>query len=369
MKKLTAILLAALMLIGCLSTVAVSAAEESATAKLTINGKTYTAAVGAEFTYVVNLKTQHKINNGEFYLGYPQSILTIKSSSVDFPVIGKTNVTYNFSENVQDELRFNFSNQATPYDFTKGGVLVTLSFKVSAAGTGSIGFINEPDVTLPGGLIRESTMSWIDTNNGYVINDELPNAVFTVSVSGITPDIPDPVTKISVKAKSAKIYVNAKTTVTATVTNPVGKTSFTSSNTKAVTLKVSGNVATITAKAAGTTTITAKNNGKSASVKITVVKRVNTMTVKGSTKKVKLGVIKKNALTVSAITVKSPKGTVKYVKKSGSGRITLNKKNGKLTLKKGTKKGTYKFTVNVTAAGTSVYNKMTKSAVVKFVVR
>ncbi|MBR1732024.1 MAG: Ig-like domain-containing protein, partial [Ruminococcus sp.] len=87
-------------------------------------------------------------------------------------------------------------------------------------------------------------------------------------------------TKISVKAAKSTIYVGGTTTVTATVTNKVGSTTFKSSNTKVATVTTAGKV---TGKKAGTVTVTATNNGKSASVKIKVVKKANTMTVKAKT--------------------------------------------------------------------------------------
>ena len=183
MKKLTAILLSALIAIGCMSIMAVSvAAEDSNTATITVDQKDYVVDVGSTLIYTVNLKTQHQVTSGEFYLGYPQSILSINDvSAIDFPVVGKNNVVYNFNENVENEFRFNFSNNSNPYDFTNDGVLVTIPFIVSAAGTGEIGFINDNTPLQSGKLTRETVLSWIDTN--YVINDEIPNSLFTETVT------------------------------------------------------------------------------------------------------------------------------------------------------------------------------------------
>ena len=184
MKKLIAIFIAALMVIGCFSVMAASAAD---TALITVDGKTYTVDVGNTLTYTVNLKTLHKITNGEFYLGYPQSVLSIANDSdFDFPVVGKNSVTYNYNENINNEFRFNFSNQANPIDFTNDGVLVTINFTVIAAGSGSIGFINETS-SVPGELTRETVLSWVDTD--YSINDELSNATFTETLTGYNTDV------------------------------------------------------------------------------------------------------------------------------------------------------------------------------------
>lgn len=395
MKKLTAIFIAVLLVIGCFSVMAASAAD---TATITVDGKTYTVDVGKTLTYTVNLKTVHKVTNGEFYLGYPQSVLTIANDDAfDFPVVGKNSVTYNYTENIQDEFRFNFSNQANPIDFTNDGVLVTINFTVTAAGSGSIGFINETS-SAPGELTRESILSWVDTD--YSINDELPNATFTYSLSGYNPETPTseetestdptgdtqatdptsssqetqpstepPATTIKVKAAKTSIYVNATTKVTATVDNPVGTTTFKSSNTSVATVKASGNTATITGKKAGSVTITATNNSKSASVKITIVKRANPMTVKAkacSAKAKKNTTIKK----AKAFTIKNAKGTVTFKKSSGDKKISINKKTGNITVKKGLKKGkTFKLKVKVTAAGNTAYKAGSKTVTVKIKIK
>lgn len=166
-----------------------------------------------------------------------------------------------------------------------------------------------------------------------------------------------PVTTIKLSAAKSTIYVGASTTVKATVTNKVGTTTFTSSNTKVATVSSAGKVV---GKKSGTVTITAKNNGKSASVKIKVIKKNQSMTVKASTKTVKYSKVKKSKQTVSPITVKNAKGTVKYKKTSGSAKLSVTSK-GKIVVKKGTKKGTYKATVQVTAAGNTTYNSSKKS--------
>ena len=70
---------------------------------------------------------------------------------------------------------------------------------------------------------------------------------------------------------------------------------------------------------------------------------------------------------------KTPKaGSVKYSKKEEDFittsednpcglKVSINKKTGKVTVKKGLKKGTYKVKVNITASGTATYEKATKT--------
>lgn len=110
-------------------------------------------------------------------------------------------------------------------------------------------------------------------------------------------------------------------------------------------------------------------------VKKPVVKPVKikqSMSVKAKTKKVKLKKVKKKKQIVSkAIVLKNAKGKVSYkkVKKGSSSKLTINKKTGKITVKKGTKKGTYKIKVKVTAKGNSKYLSASKTITVKIKVK
>ena len=86
----------------------------------------------------------------------------------------------------------------------------------------------------------------------------------------------------------------------------------------------------------------------------------NTLAVKGKTATVKYKKLKKKAqsLNVSKVIKVTNKGqgTISYAKASGNKKITINKKTGKVTVKKGLKKGTYKVRVKVRAAGAGIYN-------------
>ena len=82
-------------------------------------------------------------------------------------------------------------------------------------------------------------------------------------------------------------------------------------------------------------------------------------------------VTKKN---VKAVTVKNAKGKVTYQRvritcskkllKTAKKKILVNKKTGKITLKKGLKKGTYKISIKVTAAGDKIYKAGSKTVTV-----
>lgn len=117
----------------------------------------------------------------------------------------------------------------------------------------------------------------------------------------------------------------------------------------------------------GVTTITGTlYNNVSASFELTitgttkpVVKYQNPLEVKGKTAKVKYKKLKKKAqkLDVSKVieVITPAEGDMSYVKKGGNKKITINKKTGKVKIKKGLKKGTFKVTVNVQAAGDDYY--------------
>ncbi|MBO7336726.1 MAG: hypothetical protein J6U42_07315 [Lachnospiraceae bacterium] len=75
--------------------------------------------------------------------------------------------------------------------------------------------------------------------------------------------------------------------------------------------------------------------------------------VKTSKITVKASKLKKKALTKKVI-VTGAEGSITYKKLSGSKKLTINKKTGKIKIKKGTKKGTYKIKIEVSSGGVSV---------------
>lgn len=202
--------------------------------------------------------------------------------------------------------------------------------------------------------------------NTYEINGTLITAAVDYNVKIISKDAPPKETTMILKAQKSKIYVGDKTKVIANVTNPVGNTTFKSSNEKVATVSAAG---VVTAKKVGKVTITAANNGVSKSVTITIVKRANTAKIKTAKKTVKLSALKKKNQTVKAITVSKPQGKVTYAKAKGDKNITVNKKTGNITLKKGMKKKTYTVKVKIKVAGNAKYNALTKTVAVKIVVK
>lgn len=90
-----------------------------------------------------------------------------------------------------------------------------------------------------------------------------------------------------------------------------------------------------------------------------ITKAKNTLTVKAKTASLKYSKVKKKGQTLVATKVidftKRGQGTLAYTKISGNKKITINKKTGKVAIKKGLKKGTYKIKVKVKAAGNTNY--------------
>ena len=101
-------------------------------------------------------------------------------------------------------------------------------------------------------------------------------------------------------------------------------------------------------------------------------KKANTLTVKSKTATVKYKNLKKKDQTIArkkSMTISKAQGTVSYTKSSGNKKITINKKTGNITVKKGLKKGTYKVKIKVKAAGNATYKAATKTVTVKIKVK
>lgn len=172
---------------------------------------------------------------------------------------------------------------------------------------------------------------------------------------------------------NAAFNLNAKS-------NGDGALTYESSNTKVAVVSTAGKV---TIKGAGTANITisasATTNYKAAAktISVTINKAANTLkikaktaTVKGSTKGKKGTLKKTKTLGVTKVIKFTSKGqgAKTYVKKSGNKKITIAKKTGKVTVKKGLKKGTYSVKVKVKAAGTANY-KASAWKVVTFTIK
>ena len=96
-------------------------------------------------------------------------------------------------------------------------------------------------------------------------------------------------------------------------------------------------------------------------------KKDNTIKVKGKTPKVNYTKLKKanQYIAVSkALNITNAKGTLRFKKTSGSAKILVNSKTGKITVEKGLKKNTYKVKLAIIASGNDQYKGKTVYAIV-----
>lgn len=174
---------------------------------------------------------------------------------------------------------------------------------------------------------------------------------------------------ITVAVKNTKNVVSKKYGNKAFSIGAKAKTAMTykSSNTKVATVDRKGKV---TIKAAGTAkiTITAKatSSYKAATKTLTVkvAKAAPVLKTKITSKNVSYNALRKKAQVFTLGTSVTSKGKLTYAKTAGSSAFTVNKTNGKITVKKGLKKGTYKIKVKISAKATAKYNAGTKTVLV-----
>ncbi|MBR2279302.1 MAG: hypothetical protein IJ903_00025 [Ruminococcus sp.] len=127
------------------------------------------------------------------------------------------------------------------------------------------------------------------------------------------------------------------------------------------------NAAQPTTEQSSTDNKTDTSTDKKTSAKVT--KKANTIKATAKSKSVKASKVKKSSVKIkNAITVTGAKGKVTYTKVSGSSKLTI-KKDGTITVKKGTKKGKYNIKVKVTAKGNSSYKAKSKTVNIKIYVK
>ena len=106
--------------------------------------------------------------------------------------------------------------------------------------------------------------------------------------------------------------------------------------------------------------VTLKGNySGSASGNFTITKAANPLKIKAKTARVKYSAVKKKVQTLEVSKLitftRKGQGTMTYKKATGNKKIIINKKTGKVTVKKGLQKGKYNIKVKVKAAGNSNY--------------
>ena len=102
-------------------------------------------------------------------------------------------------------------------------------------------------------------------------------------------------------------------------------------------------------------------------------RKANPLKVTASAKSVKVKAVKKKAQVLSVLSVKKNQGKVTYSVTGGDAKskkaLSVNKKNGKVTVKKGTKKGKYTVKVKVAAKGNDSYTAGSKTVNVTVTVK
>ncbi len=104
---------------------------------LNVDGKTYEAEVGETVTYVFNLKTPEALEDFQATTTYDSGVLELLSSDTKemFPVAGEIVVC---NTELNNTIKYNAVN-LSGMDFTKGGVFISLKFRVKDSGGTSVG--------------------------------------------------------------------------------------------------------------------------------------------------------------------------------------------------------------------------------------
>lgn len=170
-------------------------------------------------------------------------------------------------------------------------------------------------------------------------------------------------TKASIQAIATQTYTGKA--LTPAVSVKMGNKAL--KKDKDYTVKYASNVNAGKAKV----TVTGKGNyeGTKAAA-FTIKKAAQKMTVAAAAKTVKAKKLKKKKMVIKNVfAVKNATGKLSYKVASKSKNLSVNAKNGNITVKKKTKKNTYKLLVNVTASGNANYNAASKTVTVKVKVR
>lgn len=230
MKKTIAILLSLVLVMGIVSVMAVSAAEES---KITVHGTEYSVKAGDKVTYTINLTTPEVIENGQFIIYYPGNVLTVDSVTYGDAVKAASLISnYTGADVLGKEIDFNFSDGQNGIDFTKGGLLVEVNFTVTGEGTGEVkmnigtddGFIcnmKDQDITALCNFDHETCIT--TTNNDEpapVVKEKKAN---TITVKAATKSVK--LKKLKKKNQTVKPFTvkKAKGKVTYKITKATAK--------------------------------------------------------------------------------------------------------------------------------------------------
>ena len=182
MKKSLALILAALMVIGCFSMIAVSAATGTV---ILVDNKyvdgqgykktetKYEPTVGATATYTCSIQCPKTIEDGQFLLMYDNSVL--KVTEVQVPNIADAVYNPDFSDTehaetyLTDRVKVNFSRYKG-LDFTTEKVLFTVKFSVISEGEGKIELITDPSTKVESENKSSEQIIISDTDDNDVLS-------------------------------------------------------------------------------------------------------------------------------------------------------------------------------------------------------
>ena len=313
MKRTLAIILSMVMLLGCLCTGTASAA--STTAVLKLGGNTFSVPVKSTVTYTLKLKAPELIENGQFTVTYPKKLLAVKDAKM--PNVDGALINYKY--NVENEVRFNFSNY-NGFDFTNEKVLINIDFEVRSAGTGEFGLDKElvcnlndvnildkckfseslksasakPELSAKSKSLKAGktfTLKVKNTSDDVTFTSN-KKSVATVSKNGVVTALKKGTAKITAKTKSGtkltctvsvtsspklkkksiKVKVNKTTTVKITGKAKSVDNKYPKSKIAKVTSKASATTLKIKGLKPGSTTLKIKVNKKVLNLKVTVTK-------------------------------------------------------------------------------------------------
>ncbi len=245
---------------------------------------------------------------------------------------------------------------------------------------------------------KEAVLTWSDTTLTYDGKPKAPKATVgnlatgdtcTVTVSGEKIEAGTDYIAVAEKLSNPNYKLPQDNTVRFSIKNEsingakvvLSKTSFTYNKKvqKPVVKTIGGkqlisgtdytiNWSNAQSKNVGTYKLTITGKGRySGTIEATykIVKAVNPLQLKAKAVTVKYTELNKKAQTLNIskvlITKKKGQGTITYKQVTKNKNITINKKTGKITLKKGLKKGKYKVKIKVTAAGNNNYKKSAKN--------
>ncbi len=309
------------------------------------------------FSYCNNLKTI-TVNNSNKYYASSNGVLFDKSLTqlVQYPT-GKADATYQIPKGIKTICKNAFSGNKQIKSVTLPDSLLTIeSYAFSGcsnlasisplASVRTLGDSVFGDTNLTSVTILSNT-----TEIGYELNYGEPLTVYGFAGSYVEEYINihgyqeykfipiDPYTVVLLPKDNTTLYISGTETINSQIINPVGNTTYKSSNTKIATVNAKG---VITAKKAGKSTITVTNNGISKKFTVTVKKPI--------LNKTNLTLKKKKTFTLSVTgqigKAKFTSTNSKVAKVNSKGKITAKKK-GNATIKVKTNGITLKCKVKV----------------------